>query len=80
MEKQLAKIEPERLTIGEVAFIEDQTGQPFTSALENLSAKTMQALAACIIRRTDSTETSESALAKAELLAVGDLMEAISGD
>lgn len=80
MEKQLAKIEPERLTIGEVAFIEDQTGMTFTNALENLSAKTMQALAACIIRRTDSTETSESALAKAELLTVGDLMEAISGD
>lgn len=80
MEKQLAKIDPERLTIGEVAFIEDQTGMTFTNALENLSAKTMQALAACIIRRTDSTETSESALAKAELLTVGDLMEAINID
>ncbi|MDU1051694.1 MAG: hypothetical protein E7A24_05790 [Varibaculum cambriense] len=80
MEKQLAKIDPERLTIGEVAFIEDQTGMTFTNALENLSAKTMQALAACIIRRTDSTETSESALAKAELLTVGDLMEAIQID
>ena len=80
MEKQLAKIDPERLTIGEVAFIEDQTGMTFTNALENLSAKTMQALAASIIRRTDSTETSESALAKAELLTVGDLMEAIQID
>lgn len=80
MEKQLAKIDPERLTIGEVAFIEDQTGMTFTNALENLSAKTMQALAACIIRRTDSTETSDSALAKAELLTVGDLMEAIQID
>ena len=80
MEKQLEKIDPERLTIGEVAFIEDQTGMTFTNALENLSAKTMQALAACIIRRTDSTETSESALAKAELLTVGDLMEAIQID
>lgn len=80
MEKQLAKIDPERLTIGEVAFIEDQTGMTFINALENLSAKTMQALAACIIRRTDSTETSESALAKAELLTVGDLMEAIQID
>lgn len=80
MEKQLAKIDPEKLTIGEVAFIEDQTGMTFTNALENLSAKTMKALAACIIRRTDSTETSESALAKAELLTVGDLMEAIQID
>lgn len=77
---ELTKIDPEKLTIGEVDFIETQTAQTFTDALENLSAKTMKALAACIIRRSDPTETSETALAKAENLTVGDLMEAITVD
>lgn len=79
-EKKLAKIDPEKLTIGEVDFIETQTGKTFTDALENLSAKTMQALAACIIRRSDPTETSETALAKAGTLTIGELMEAITVD
>lgn len=77
-ENKLSRISPEKLTIGEIGFIEEHTGKTLIDSLEHMDSKTMQALAACVIRRSDSTETSESALAKANNLTMGELMESIN--
>ena len=77
-ENKLARISPEKLTIGEIAFVEEHTGKTLIDSLEHMDSKTMPALAACVIRRSDSTETSESALNKANNLTMGELMESIN--